>query len=621
MDEHRESVAEIPLEDIYGAHVRDLEESSRSALESRALQALSDLSREHADLRAEACRVLGLLGDHDHVLADSVEDPNPRVRSEAVAAISRHASDQLLGDVIARALDDLSPYVVTAALDLLTKVPVEGFNDELGDLIADENSWVRAAALRAAGSVGVPSVRSMIRDGLEDSSVRVRRAALRAISLAGDASFEEDVLSLFPTHPNERIQSNLLRLAINALVSINAGDEARERLTVLLDHPGARTLAAKGLTELPTPDARPRLERALSDQNAALRVAALQALAQLPAGPGTDLLAGALEDPEEQVRVAGLHVSTDFFDPELRNKIVTIARSGGTWERAAALRAYTTATGDVRLAQDLFHDPNRLVSEEADALLSTVEAKPEHQARSVEADAVTWVLDVGNVERPVLARLDMSGSEADLLTSTDLDRLTETFFADLGSNPIVLGVTAPLWLPVASQACETPAWRPHDSVSWVSPSAASHMASAVGLVGWLFRLISRQRPQTRVSFDKLLFMDGEADLLVVEVAFTEGISQGREMAGNLPSDLGVQAKASQERAGEAAAAVCNGWFTPQLEDEGATGGATGGEGQKVDHVVSLVAASAVSAALPIIGPNNVACEHVTVSMAAAEKGG
>ena len=240
-----------------------------------ALRRSGYLDREIANLRhwsagrrAEACRILGRLGDPAAIpaLVGRLEDRDPLVRRRAIAA---------LGDL--RAIEAVDRIAAT----------LEAFGG-WGDLLA-------IMALSRMGRASVTRVGALLEASTSPPMIKGLLQVTARVGLASNPTLIRDLAR--HDHPEVRVE------AVRALGHLAPDVESVDVCLAALDDPAwpTRALAARSIGRLGGGQAIPRLERAMGDTAYWVRHHAGQALADL-GEPGREALERRLADANPFVR-------------------------------------------------------------------------------------------------------------------------------------------------------------------------------------------------------------------------------------------------------------------------------------------------------------------------------
>jgi HEAT repeat protein len=255
------------------------------------------------DLRAEAVRALGRIGDPDALPALFVrlDDPVERVRQAAVEAVA--ACGQLPGvaeGLLERLADPESPEV-RSAIEALSRIHDRRAVEPLKRLLLAPRAEVRQAAVFALAVFDEDQVGSLPLMLLGSEDPVLRRSAAAVLGELGDPCALEPLrLTLRDADPWVRYEA---ARAIAGLGDRRGAPALREALG---DPVGAvRLAAAGGLGALRDHGALPGLLPLAVDADEDVRAAAIEALGRLDGEAVLPALLAALGDPSWKVRAAG----------------------------------------------------------------------------------------------------------------------------------------------------------------------------------------------------------------------------------------------------------------------------------------------------------------------------
>jgi HEAT repeat protein len=277
------------------------------------------IQSENPRERSAAAERLGRLGAGLEQLQVATTDRNGYVRAAAAAALANFPSEEValyLGDL----LFDPNPYVRSAAVRTLGQIGASQYAGTIADMQDDSNPHIRAEVLRALSNFRAPEAVGVLAEALTDSNRRLRLDAARGLRRLADASTLEAMEeALMETLRQPRPDLPFANTLIQAVGASGTAEEVGPLLVRLLQEAvGCRTVAARTLRPLRYESARGSLERALTDRNPNLRVAALQALEELGAEPSLPAIRDLLRDPEvhERVQRAACQVLAKLGDRE-----------------------------------------------------------------------------------------------------------------------------------------------------------------------------------------------------------------------------------------------------------------------------------------------------------------
>jgi HEAT repeat protein len=163
----------------------------------------------------------------------AIDDPDPRVRAVAIAALVRTAPRRVSAPVWRRAARDADARVRRRSAEVAPKLGRAVACAALVELLADDDAWVAEAAAYAIGEHPRPSraaITSVVRAATTHADPLVREAAVAALGAQGDPATLGAVLAACDDKPAIR------RRAVLALAAFE-GDEVEARLRTALEDP------------------------------------------------------------------------------------------------------------------------------------------------------------------------------------------------------------------------------------------------------------------------------------------------------------------------------------------------------------------------------------------------
>jgi HEAT repeat protein len=163
----------------------------------------------------------------------AIDDPDPRVRAVAIAALVRTAPRRVSAPVWRRAARDADARVRRRAAEVAPKLGRAVTCAALVELLADDDAWVAEAAAYAIGEHPRPShaaITSVVRVATTHADPLVREAAVAALGAQGDPATLGAVLAACDDKPAIR------RRAVLALAAFE-GNEVEARLRTALEDP------------------------------------------------------------------------------------------------------------------------------------------------------------------------------------------------------------------------------------------------------------------------------------------------------------------------------------------------------------------------------------------------
>jgi HEAT repeat protein len=267
-------------------------------------EALRQIQSENPRERSAAAERLGRLGIGVEHLQVATSDRNGYVRAAAAAALGHFPSEEValyVGDL----LFDPNPYVRSAAVRTLGQIGADEYAGPISDMLEDDNPHIRSEALRALGNLRAPEAADALIEALRDPNRKIRVDAARGLRRLADTSTLEAIVEvLLEAMRQPRPDLPFANTLIQAIGASGDPETVGPLLVRLLQEAvGCRTVAARALRPLNYEPARPALERALTDRNPNLRLAALQTLEALGAGPSLPAIRALLQEPDLNERV------------------------------------------------------------------------------------------------------------------------------------------------------------------------------------------------------------------------------------------------------------------------------------------------------------------------------
>jgi HEAT repeat protein len=165
------------------------------------------------------------LGDH------AIDDPDPRVRAVAIAALVRTASRRVSAPVWRRAAHDTDARVRLRAAEVAPKLGRAASCAVLVELLGDDDAWVAEAAAYAIGEhprASHAAITAVVRAATGHPDPLIREAAVAALGAQGDPATLAAVLTGCDDKPAIR------RRAVLALAAFD-GDEVEARLRLAVE--------------------------------------------------------------------------------------------------------------------------------------------------------------------------------------------------------------------------------------------------------------------------------------------------------------------------------------------------------------------------------------------------
>lgn len=216
-------------------------------------------------------------GSLESTILTFLKDPNPELRSAAVAALGSMESKEHIGDV-AGLLEDLDPMVRSEALLALGDMQAEKYADKVANFLHDSDDEVRSAAAVALGEMRAKNHAIEVLELLKDHSSAVRHYVTIALgAMEANDQVVGEVVGLLK-NPNPYIRSD----AVRALGEMQAKEQS-EKIAERLNDPdfSVRGAAAWALGEMEADDQTEKVIKVLKDPARAVRDAAAEALGYL----------------------------------------------------------------------------------------------------------------------------------------------------------------------------------------------------------------------------------------------------------------------------------------------------------------------------------------------------
>jgi HEAT repeat protein len=168
--------------------------------------------------------------DATELAAAALDDPDPRVRAVAIAALVRTAPRRVSATAWRRVVADPDARVRKRAAEAAPRLGRSASCAALLALLADDDAWVAEAAAYAIGEHPAPTRRALdalVRTATSHADPLVREAAVAALGAQGDPTALPAVLAACDDRPAIR------RRAVLALAAFD-GPEVEQRLQAAL---------------------------------------------------------------------------------------------------------------------------------------------------------------------------------------------------------------------------------------------------------------------------------------------------------------------------------------------------------------------------------------------------
>lgn len=242
-------------------------------------------------------------------LVDALQAGRVEVFSASEAAFNGFQSDPAAMDIALRALQDPKATTRRLAVEMLGRMESDSAIPHLIRVLSDPEPSVRAAAVSSLGMLYADSAISEITGLFEDPDERVRAETLTVLpklNLSSSPDLIARITALMTNDPSLAVQNK----AIIALTKLGAFDQALPSLSLQLnsEDPHVRILALETVTKIASSlnsffDAQP-IFRALADESAIIRRAAVPALGSMHGESVSKMLVKYLADPDKTVQQA-----------------------------------------------------------------------------------------------------------------------------------------------------------------------------------------------------------------------------------------------------------------------------------------------------------------------------
>ncbi|HET6419571.1 MAG TPA: HEAT repeat domain-containing protein [Geobacteraceae bacterium] len=259
---------------------------------------------------AYLCGEMGLK-DRSGLLKQSLYDPSPSVRKEAVLACGKLGLAGLIPE-IASLLNDFDPEVREGAIFALARLAESdraGVARIAGLLASDDDPEKRRDSAHLFGALRDTERLSLL---MKDEDVTVRKNAVSALAdLKNSGSAGHLMMALVDEDPE-------VRIAAASALGDTAGENAVDSLLLLLkdEDPWVRCAALKSLGKLKGTKAAQAVESMFESASGAVLIAAIEALGAVGGDRAYGLLEEALKSEDEEV---------------VKTAMTLLARSGNNW--------------------------------------------------------------------------------------------------------------------------------------------------------------------------------------------------------------------------------------------------------------------------------------------------
>lgn len=209
-----------------------LKSSRRTAESLQAIERILKASSDNKRMKSVIVRIMGLSKNEKVVplLTECLKDPDKRVRSNAVEAITDIGGDYSI-DLVKPLLNDFDNRVKANAAKGLWKLGGVRSLQILREMMESRDKWMRSSAAYALGEIGVMQVVEILLVGLSDPDPDVKINTVRALVKSGDLIACNSVIDV------ARNRSEEWTVRKNAIIAL--GKSGRQESLEFLD-----TLAA-----------------------------------------------------------------------------------------------------------------------------------------------------------------------------------------------------------------------------------------------------------------------------------------------------------------------------------------------------------------------------------------
>ena len=164
-----------------------LKSGRRSVEQINTIERILKASSDNKRMKAIIVRIMGLARNEKvmPLLTECLKDPDKRVRSNAVEAITDIGGDYAI-DLVKPLLSDFDNRVKANAAKGLWKLGGVRSLQILREMMESKDKWMRASAAYALGEIGVMQVVELLLPGLSDPDPDVKINTVRALARSGD---------------------------------------------------------------------------------------------------------------------------------------------------------------------------------------------------------------------------------------------------------------------------------------------------------------------------------------------------------------------------------------------------------------------------------------------------
>lgn len=254
-------------------------------------------------------------------LLAALDDTDLWVRYFAIRSIGQHRSTLSLGRVARLAQEDAAEPVRIAAVDTLGKIDGPGAVSVLASLVESTDLDLARAALKALGQINHKDALSPLLGALRSTESARRAEALQALGAQGQKPAVEALQWAAAADPD----AGVARTAIDALARLGT-PEAIAALVNLTAETKRREACVEALSRL----AEQKIEligKGLTSAQSSVRRAVVEVLGRMKHPLASELLSKALDDEEATVRLAAVNALAHIGNRSMERRLVELMRA------------------------------------------------------------------------------------------------------------------------------------------------------------------------------------------------------------------------------------------------------------------------------------------------------
>ncbi len=286
------------------------------------------------------------------ILARALTDPNPGARIMALDALAEIDGPEA-GNAVSSAVNDRSAEVRTVARKVLFERNDEGAAAGLASLLEDPDGSVRRKAAQALKVLKGDGVDEKVFGELTKGGASARALVLEILGRRASPMLEDAI-----TQGLSDSDSSVRSAAMDTTDSLDVDSRKRISMSMLAStYPEVRLRGVRVLDRLKDEAVEMALAQLLSDDDAAVRLAALQSLAKTGSSEIYKHLSVLVTDKNRDVAVTALEAADTATDPTYRTGILIRAALAGNEavvKRAADLLADSPAPGALPVYEKFF---------------------------------------------------------------------------------------------------------------------------------------------------------------------------------------------------------------------------------------------------------------------------